>query len=42
MTDTPEDNKTILFKRGIPKGLKGIILIGGQLLPSSIFGLKLL
>lgn len=42
VTLTPEDNKIIVFKRGICMGLKGSIEVGGQETPTSIVGLKLL
>lgn len=42
VTDTPDDNKIILFSKGTPKGSKATIPIGGQLPPSSMLGLRLL
>jgi len=41
VTVTPEINKTILFNKGTPKGLKALIPIGGQALPTSTPGLSL-
>jgi len=42
VTVIPEDNKIAVFKRGIIKGLNGVIPIGGQFIPSSIAGDNLL
>lgn len=42
VTLTPEDNKIIVFKRGTLKGLKTSIPIGGQTLPNSMLGARLL
>jgi hypothetical protein len=39
---TPEPSKIAVFKRGIWKGLKALIPIGGQRLPISTLGDKLL
>lgn len=38
----PDDSRIRVFKRGISKGLKGIILFGGHIAPSSIVGANLL
>lgn len=38
----PEEIKIVEFNKGISKGLKGMILFGGQIEPISIFGDKLL
>lgn len=38
----PEDKRIAVFKRGIWKGLKIIIPVGGHLFPSSIAGDRLL
>lgn len=35
VTVTPDKSKTILLSKGTPKGLKGLIPIGGQTLPIS-------
>lgn len=40
--ETPDDNKMIVFKRGIFIGLKELIIIGGQNCPNSMLGLTLL
>lgn len=40
--EIPEEIKIVVFKRGISNGLKGIIFIGGHILPISIFGDNLL
>jgi len=37
----PLDNKIIVFNKGIAKGSKGVIPIGGHELPNSIVGAKL-
>lgn len=42
VTVIPDDNKIVVFKRGIWNGLKGWIPSGGQTPPSSIVGDKLL
>ena len=42
MTDTPDDNKIKVFNRGILKGLNGLMPIGGQNSPISMFGERLL
>ena len=42
VTETPEDNSTTVFKRGTPQGERGLTPKGGQLLPISIEGAKLL
>lgn len=42
VTVTPEVNKIIVFNKGIWKGLNGIIFFGGQIIPNSIVGAKLL
>lgn len=41
VTDTPEDSKIIVFKRGIWKGLKALIFLGGHNIPISIAGANL-
>ena len=38
VTETPEDSRRIVFKRGILIGLKGEIACGGQACPNSIVG----
>jgi hypothetical protein len=38
VTDTPEDNKIIVFKRGIFIGLNNLIPIGGHTIPNSGVG----
>lgn len=38
--ETPEDNKISVLRRGIWRGLKGIIPAGGQFIPNSILGDK--
>jgi hypothetical protein len=40
--EIPDDNKIIVFNRGIWKGLKGVIPLGGQFIPISIAGESLL
>ena len=42
VTDTPDLIKIIVFNKGIWKGLKGIISVGGHIAPISILGAKLL
>ena len=42
VTLTPDLIKIIVLSRGIWKGLKGIILVGGHIAPISILGDKLL
>lgn len=42
VTETPDDNKIIVFNRGIWNGLKGVMPIGGQVIPNSILGDRLL
>lgn len=42
MTLTPEDSRTIVFNRGTWKGLKTLIPAGGQDLPMSTAGARLL
>ena len=42
MTVAPDDSKIIVFNKGIWKGLKGIIPFGGQAIPISTAGDKLL
>lgn len=42
VTVTPDANKIAVFKRGIWKGLKAIIPTGGQVIPNSIVGERLL
>lgn len=39
--DTPEANKTDVFRSGTSRGLRGLIPIGGQQLPSSGVGARL-
>lgn len=39
---TPEASRIIVLSRGICRGLNGLILVGGQISPSSIVGFKLL
>lgn len=39
---TPEANRIAVFRRGIWKGLKGTIELGGQVPPNSIVGARLL
>jgi len=38
VTETPEDTKIIVFKKGIPIGSKQLIPDGGQKPPSSVAG----
>jgi hypothetical protein len=38
VTETPEETKRIVFKKGIPLGSKGTIPTGGHTPPSSIAG----
>lgn len=40
--ETPEDNKIIVFNRGMLIGLNGLIPIGGHCIPISIVGANLL
>jgi hypothetical protein len=42
VTVTPEANKIAVFRRGICRGLKGEIPVGGQIAPSSTVGERLL
>lgn len=42
VTDTPDANKIAVLSRGIWKGFRGKIYIGGQHDPISILGAKLL
>jgi len=42
VTVTPEANNTAVFSRGIWKGLKAMIIVGGQIAPNSPVGVKLL
>lgn len=42
VTETPDDNRIAVFKRGIWKGLNGTIPVGGQIDPISETGDKLL
>jgi len=42
VTETPEVNKIIVFNKGIWNGLNGVIPIGGQFIPNSILGDRLL
>lgn len=42
VTVDPEDNKTIVFRRGTSRGLKGNSPIGGHVAPSSLEGARLL
>lgn len=42
VTEIPEDNKIIVFNNGIWKGLNGRIPAGGQFIPNSIEGDRLL
>ena len=42
VTVAPEDNKMVVFSKGIWKGLKGWIPRGGQYIPISTVGAKLL
>lgn len=42
MTVTPEASNTPVFKRGIEKGLIGVIPVGGQVQPISGVGARLL
>jgi hypothetical protein len=42
VTDTPDDKRTIVFSRGTWKGLKVARPVGGQTLPNSTVGDKLL
>jgi len=37
----PDDNKIVVFRRGIWNGLKGLILVGGHCAPNSMLGDKL-
>lgn len=39
--DTPEASRTEVFKSGTSRGLRGLIPIGGQQLPSSGVGARL-
>lgn len=41
VTETPDESKIIVFSRGIWKGLKGEIFLGGQSMPISIEGASL-
>ena len=40
MTVTPDASSTAVFKRGIEKGFRGVIPIGGQVQPKSGVGAK--
>jgi hypothetical protein len=42
VTVTPEANRIAVFRRGIWKGLKGTIELGGHVPPNSIVGARLL
>ena len=42
VTVTPDERRIDVFKRGIEKGLIGVIPTGGQVHPISIFGANLL
>jgi len=42
VTDTPEERRIMVFKRGTSKGLNGWMLAGGHQIPSSRVGDKLL
>lgn len=42
MIVTPDDKSTTVFSNGTPQGDKGLILIGGHLVPNSILGANLL
>jgi hypothetical protein len=41
VTETPEDKRIIVFRRGIWKGLKAEIFLGGHNIPTSIAGARL-
>lgn len=41
VTETPEARRTAVLRRGISKGLKGIIPVGGQHSPTSGVGARL-
>lgn len=40
--EIPEDNRIVVLSNGICKGLKGVIPLGGHIIPSSILGESLL
>jgi len=42
VTDTPEDRRIMVFKRGTCKALNGVTPVGGQLKPISKVGDRLL